>query len=150
LSQSAAMFVNQTKGPADPDGLAGRVARWLADRADNLREATSKFPARVTRVSAKSLAVFETSCATRFGTDAFDVSWNEGVGRGAETRSFELSRDALDDEILRIATAPMLNPNGGRQSRDRRRHVGADVRVGGSSVGLMLERKRRYMCRPGP
>jgi hypothetical protein len=46
------------------------------------------------------------------GTDAFDLSWNEGRTRAEEQRLFQLVTAADRTDRLSIATMPMPNPNG--------------------------------------
>ena len=46
------------------------------------------------------------------GTDAFDLSWDEGRTRAEEQRAFQLVTTANRTDRLSIVTMPMANPNG--------------------------------------
>jgi len=46
------------------------------------------------------------------GAEPFDLTWTEGRTQKDETRNFQAETDGQEREILRIETAPMLNPNG--------------------------------------
>ena len=50
------------------------------------------------------------------GTDAFDMSWDEGRTTDEEPRSFQLVTAASKLDRLSIVTMPMPNPNGARNT----------------------------------
>jgi Lipocalin-like domain len=66
------------------------------------------------RVHAETMFVHVTNVRHEglVGTDAFDMSWDEGRSTAEEPRSFQLVTGVNRRDLLSIETLPMPNPNG--------------------------------------
>jgi len=100
LWQDGSFAAHVQSGPPEPSAQPGLHRSIFY--SGTYRVEGSKFYIRVTRVRHEGPV----------GTDAFDMSWEEGRMPVEEARSFRLSNGAGEVEELSIETAPMVNPNG--------------------------------------